>query len=131
MHMRNRSIRLAALAMAAVLLLSLALPGAALAAETDTISIRTAGDLAALSQKCSLNTWSRGKTVVLKANIDLSGTDFSPIPTFGGTFEGNGHTISGLALSQGVSYQGLFRYIQEGAVVRDLHFSGLVIAVGE
>ena len=129
--MRNRSIRLAALAMAAVLLLSLALPGAALAAETDTISIRTAGDLAALSQKCSLNTWSRGKTVVLKANIDLSGTDFSPIPTFGGTFEGNGHTISGLALSQGVSYQGLFRYIQEGAVVRDLHVTGIVTAVGE
>lgn len=131
MNMRNRSIRLSALAMVAVLLLSLVLPGAALAAETDTISIRTARDLAALSQKCWLNTWSRGKTVVLEADIDLSGVDFSPIPTFGGTFEGNGHTISGLSLSEGTSYQGLFRYVQAGAVVRDLHVTGTVAAVGE
>ena len=127
----NRSIRTAAMALAAVLVLSLALPYAALAAEQDTISIRSAADLVKLSQNCTLNTWSRGKTVVLEADIDLSGTDFAPIPTFGGVFEGGGHTISGLSLSQGDSYQGLFRYIQEGAVVRDLHVTGTVAAVGD
>jgi len=131
MKTRNLFVRLGAAGAAAVLLLSLFLPCAALAAEADTISIRTAADLAVLAQKCSLNTWSRGKTVVLEADIDLSGVDFSPIPTFGGTFEGNGHTISGLTLSGGASYQGLFRYVQEGAVVRDLYVTGTVTAVGE
>ena len=131
MKMRNSCVRLMVFTLIAALFLSLVLPYAALAAEADTISIRTAEDLAELSQKCSLDTWSRGKTVVLEADIDLRGTGFSPIPTFGGTFVGHGHTISGLSLSEGASYQGLFRYVQEGAVIRELHVSGTVTAVGD
>ncbi len=119
----------------ALLCLTLALtwlPPTALAnGDGGVIVIRTAEDLVRLSKNCSLDTWSQGKTVRLEADIDLRGADFSPIPTFGGTFEGSGHTIYSLSLTEGASYQGLFRYVQEGAVVRDLHVSGTVSAVGE
>lgn len=131
MRKPDRRFRLAAAALAALLLMTSVLPCAALAAGPDTVTLRTAADLTALARACTLNTWSRDKTVVLAADIDLTGTDFSPIPTFGGTLEGNGHTISGLSLSGGASCQGLFRYVQEGAVVRDLHVTGTVTAVGE
>ena len=55
-----------------------------------TSKLRTAEDLAELSRNCTLDSWSQGKTVYLEADLDLSGTEFAPIPTFGGTFEGQG-----------------------------------------
>ena len=86
-----------ALLMAVTLLFTLAAP-AALAAES-TVTIKTAEDLAELSRNCTLDTWSQGKTVILENDLDLHGIDFTPIPTFSGTFQGNGHTISGLTLT--------------------------------
>lgn len=68
----------------------------------------------------------RGELVRLEADIDLSGTDFTPIPTFGGTFEGQGHTISGLSITGSGNVRGLFRYIQPSGVVRDLSVEGRV-----
>ena len=130
MKTHDRGLRLTSIMLALAVLLSVSLPAAALAADRDTITIRTGADPAALSQSCTLDTWSRGKTVVLAAGMDLGATDFAPIPTFGGTFEGGGHTISGLALESGASYQGLFRCPQDGAEVRDLHVTGTITAVG-
>ena len=78
-----------ALLMAVTLLFTLAAP-AALAAES-TVTIKTAEDLAELSRNCTLDTWSQGKTVILENDLDLHGVDFTPIPTFSGTFQGNGH----------------------------------------
>lgn len=89
-----------------------------------TVTVSTAQDLLDLAQSCRLDSWSRGLTVVLAADIDLTDSGFSGIPTFGGTLEGGGHTISGLDLSGDGSVQGLFRYLQQGAVVRDLTVSG-------
>ena len=80
-------------------------------------------DLLELAQRCSLDTWSQGKTVRLEADLDLAGTAFTPIPTFGGTFDGQGHTISGLSLTGSGSKQGLFRTIQSGGVVENLTVS--------
>lgn len=117
-----------ALLLALLLLLSTAVP--AMAAETAAIFIQTAGDLTALAKSCSLDVWSQGKTVVLTADIDLTGVDVVPIPTFGGTFDGGGHTISGLSLTGSGSAQGLFRYIQERGVVRDLTVEGTVAPGG-
>lgn len=37
----------------------------------------------------------------------LTGVDFAGIPTFSGTFDGNGHTISGLSLVDDGSVDGL------------------------
>ena len=117
--------RVSALLLALILCITTAAP--ALAAEhEETIYIRTAEDLQELAQNCTLDIWSCGKTVVLQADISLSDTDFRQIPTFGGTFEGNGHTVSGLALTGITVPTGLFAVIQPGAVVRELKVSGSV-----
>ena len=113
-----------ALFMAVTLLFTLAAP-AALAAES-AVTIKTAEDLAELSRNCTLDTWSQGKTVILENDLDLHGIDFTPIPTFSGTFQGNGHTISGLTLTSSGNVRGLFRYIQNGATVQDLTVTGTI-----
>ncbi len=124
--MKQKASKFLSLLLAAVLLLSLIAPAALAAGSSDTVYLRTAEDLAELSRNCTLDSWSQGKTVYLEADIDLTGVDFAPIPTFGGTFEGQGHTISGLSLTGSGNVRGLFRYIQPTGAVRDLHISGII-----
>ena len=99
------------------LLLSLAAP---VGAAGSRITIRTPEDLVELYRRCSLDSWSRGKTVVLSADLDLSDVEFSSIPTFGGTFDGQGYTISGLTITGSGNVRGLFRYLQSGGVVQNV-----------
>lgn len=120
---RNKQ-RVIALLLALLLAGSLAAP--ALAAESGTVHIRTAQDLADLSRSCSVDGWSVGKTVYLDADIDLSGTEFQPIPIFCGTFYGQGHTVSGFSLTGSGDDRGFFRYVRDGAVVQDLTVCGSV-----
>jgi len=104
----------------------------ALAGEnSNVIYISSAKDLISLAKKCSLDTWSRGKTVILCNDIDLTGTEFTSIPVFDGTFDGQGYTISGLSLTGYNSPLGLFRYIDEGALVKNLTVNGTVAPAGE
>ena len=124
--MKRNISKILSLLLAAVLLLSLAAPAALAAERSDTVYLRTAEDLAELSRNCTLDSWSQGKTVYLEADIDLTGVEFFPIPTFGGTFEGQGHTISGLSITGSGNVRGLFRYIQPSGAVRDLHVSGSI-----
>ena len=120
--------KLTALLLAVWLLVGIAQPTAW--ADGNEITISSAKELVNFSQNCSLDTWSQGKTVRLTADIDLTSVDFAPIPTFGGTFLGDGHTISGLHIDSSGSRLGLFRSIQKGAVVQDLHVSGTVAPDG-
>ena len=83
-----------------------------------------------LAENCRLDAYSENLRVVLRANIDLTGTGFSGIPTFAGTFEGNGYTIKGLSITKEGSYQGLFRYLTDTAVVKDLKVIGTVQPAG-
>ena len=92
----------------------------------DAIYLSAPEDLLALAENCVSDTWSRGKTVVLEKDIDLTGVDFTPIPTFGGTFLGQDYVISGLNLHKEQSVVGFFRYVQKGAVVEKLHLKGTV-----
>ena len=115
--------RLSAL-LAAILIFTLTAPAAA--AAEDMISVRTAEDLLELSRKCMLDSWSHGKIVTLEADVDLTGAEFEPIPTFGGTFRGQDHRITGLSLTGSGNVRGLFRYIQAGATVQDLTVEGAV-----
>ena len=57
----------------------------------------------------------------LTASVDLSGIRWSApvIPSFAGTFDGSGHTISHLTI-KGVSDVALFGYLKPGAEVKDL-----------
>ena len=96
----------------------------------NTVTISTRKDFLRFAKNCTLDSWSAGKTVVLTADIDLGRVNFSPIPIFGGTFEGNGHTISGLNLEQDGSQLGLFRYVAEGGVVKNLKVEGNVTPGG-
>lgn len=93
-------------------------------AEEDVITISDKSSLLRLAEKCTLDTWSVGKTVNLTADIDFSGEEFTPIPTFSGTFNGNGHTVSGVIISGSGSKLGFFRYIEKGAIVKDLNVTG-------
>lgn len=105
---------------------------AADAAEEPTIviEIRSAKDLKKLGANCVNDTWSSGKKVVLKKDIDLSKEKYTPIPTFGGVFDGEGHTISGIRYVQNGTVQGFFRYIQAGAVVQNLNVAGTITPGG-
>lgn len=119
----------AAAALAAIILLTSLCP-AAVIADGNTVTVSNAEDFFNLVKNCKSDTWSRGKTVVLTDNIDLSDKTFSPIPTFGGVFDGNGYTISSVNISSKGSYLGLFRYIQKGATVKNLNVSGNIAPQG-
>ncbi len=97
-------------------------------AETPGVSyyINTLEDLMALAESCAVDSYSKNVTVYLQTDLDLTGSGFESIPTFGGVFEGGGHTISGLSLTANRSHTGFFRYVQEGAVVKELNLSGEV-----
>lgn len=105
-------------------------PLAVLADGPDNITISSVEDLLDFSRRCALDAWSQGKTVTLTADLDLKEVEFAPIPTFGGTFLGQGHTISGLRVTAAGSNMGLFRYIQPGALVQDLTVKGTVAPEG-
>ncbi len=129
--MTKRIQRLSALLLALCLALSLAAPAAyAAQAEEAAVTISSEDDLRAFAKSCALDTWSQGKTVRLTADLDLMGAEFAPIPTFGGTFLGQGHTISGLHISAAGSTQGLFRYVQPAGVIQDLTVEGTIAPSG-
>ncbi len=119
--------KLCSLALALTLILSLCAPASFAAGENTVIYINSAEDLVELSSQCSLDSWSQGKTVLLECDIDLSSVEFLPIPTFGGTFDGQGHTISGFTLEGSGNVRGLFRYIQESGVVQNLTVEGSIL----
>lgn len=77
---------------ALALLLMLALPVWAEGEETEKlpVSINSVEDLLQLVTDCRLDSWSEDRTVDLNTDLDLTGVDFAGIPTFSGTFDGNG-----------------------------------------
>ena len=97
---------------------------------SNAIHISSVKDLKNISEKCISDTWSRNKVFVLEANLDLSDSEFTSIPTFGGIFLGQGHTISGLSFSGGSNNPGLFRYVQESGEIYHLSISGTASAEG-
>lgn len=102
----------------------------AIGGDSAIIYIEKAEDLVLLSKRCSLDTWSRGKTVILKNDIDLSHVEFVTIPTFGGIFDGNGHTIKNLSLTDYGSPSGFIGLIQEGALIKNLIIQGIITPSG-
>lgn len=94
------------------------------------ITISSKEDFIAFSKKCTLDTWSQGKTVNLNCDIDFENDDFSPIATFGGTFNGNGYTICGINFSKSGSYIGVFRYLQPSGKISNLNVSATITPNG-
>lgn len=99
-------------------------------ATDNTIYINSSEDWAKFSKNASLDTYFQGKTVVLTKNIELSSLEAFQVPTFAGTFDGKGHAISGVSITESGSNQGLFRYLQEDALIKNLNISGKIAPSG-
>lgn len=96
----------------------------------EDIHIATAEDFVELAKKCKLDTYSTNKRVYLDEDIELTGAELRSIPTFGGQFFGQGHTISGYTMTDARSYTGLFAYVQEHGVIDNLNVRGSVKTEG-
>ena len=76
-----------------------------------------------------------GKTdinITLTADIDLTGKDWAPIGTdydnsYKGTFDGGGHTITGLTFTTNDEYAGLFGYLNRAGTVKNVVMEGVQI----
>ena len=69
--------------------------------------------------------WKLGINITLTADIDLKGIDWTPIgkddnKAYTGTFDGGGHTITGLAVTGSDQYAGLFGRIGSGGTVKNV-----------
>lgn len=119
--------RIAALLLLAALLPALGPTIRAEAAETErTVHISTAEQLRQLARDCTMDSFSRGLTVVLDGDIDLGEEEFCPIPSFNGVFDGGGHQVTNMITATDGSHQGMFRYIQAGGKVKNLRLEGTV-----
>ncbi len=94
----------------------------------DAVIISTAEDFKKFAADCTLDSNSLGKYYVLTADISID-AELS-VPSFSGIFDGMGHTVSGLKLSDEGSARGLFRYVEKDGVVKDLNVSGSVVPGG-
>ena len=68
--------------------------------------------------------------IILTADIDLSGTEWTPIPKFAGTFDGNNKTITGLTIKSTTTNVGLFTSIAEEGTVKNLTLDNVNITAG-
>lgn len=124
-------IRHLAAALLAALMLLACLPVTQADAAGNTIHISSEAELRDLAASCALDTWSRDKNVVLDSDLTLADPSFLPIPTFGGSFDGQGHTIHNVSITDSLSPAGLFGVVQAGGSVRSLHVVGTVAPSGD
>lgn len=93
-------------------------------AKWDRINIQTTDELEAFSRAVYNGNDCEGQTVYLLNDLDMTGVSHRAIGKhdipFMGTFEGGGHTISNLEYEYSYSYGGVFGYIGEKGVVRNL-----------
>ena len=68
--------------------------------------------------------------IILTADIDLTGTEWTPIPKFAGTFDGNGKTIMGLTIKSTTTNVGLFASIEVEGTVKNLKLDNVDITAG-
>lgn len=94
-----------------------------------TLTITDEAGFAEFAKACRIDSYSEGLYVTLGSDITLSG-EFTPISIFGGTFDGNGHTISDVNITSNGSYSGLFRYISRGGLVKNLTVKGNISPAG-
>ena len=70
--------------------------------------------------------------ITLDKNIDLTGKGWTPIGTsfdnsYKGTFDGGGHTITGLAVTTNDQFVGLFGYLNRAGTVKNVVMEGVLI----
>jgi len=128
--------RLLAAALCVVLMFML-LPAGVMAGGADVLEISTPEELLAFAEDVNSGSYNglTDAVVELTADIDMSGYDWVPMGDmdncwFSGTFEGNGHTVSNLSITEGAvdtygSYYGFFGHTWD-AVIRNVNVSGSI-----
>ena len=99
--------------------------------DKEVLHIRTVEDLIAFSENCSLDTWSDHLPVVLDDDLSLSDVDFQPIPLFNGSFDGRGHSIFDVSLTDPLAPCGFFLETGMDAIVKNLAVTGTVMPGGD
>ena len=104
---------------------------AAEGSDSGIVSITSEDDFVLLTENCKTESFSTGKTFRLDADLDLSNYENLFLPVMDGTFDGNGHQIIGVTLSEEMSDYGLFRYVTENGVVKNLTVEGEILGGDE
>ena len=94
--------------------------------------ITSADDLKTFAAMVNNGTDFSGDTIVLDESIELTENSWTPIGNaetklFKGTFDGDGHKITGLKITSG-SYIGLFGYVGEGATIKNVNLVGASVS---
>ena len=108
------------------LVMALSLTATAWAAQPTPTAVAEMGGTTYNDLHDALEAAKSGGTVELLGEVNLTG-DWTPVGTsnepFKGTFDGNGHKITGLKITSG-SYIGLFGYVGEGATIKNVNLVG-------
>ena len=106
--------------------------------EGDPFTISSTDDLDNLISMIDGGNDFSGNYIALNADVTYDNSkenNFSPIGTsttnFNGCFNGQGHTISGINISSSSGYKGLFGYIGESGVVKNLTLANSTITGGD
>lgn len=131
--------RILSVVLALVLILPcMAFSSVSFAQESDVYLIQTKAELLAWASNVNASQY-QGKVIRLGADITLATGDaqdwfngknlpaqadrWTPIASFAGTFDGDGHTISGLCVSLTTEDVGFFKRLENGAVVKNLYIT--------
>ena len=121
-----------------LLIVGLLLPLQALAmqgsgSETNPWQVATLADLQQLAAAVNGGKTFAGQYVALMADIDAQGAQLAPIGRlqsagFGGNFDGRGHSISHLSISDSAACTGLFGYAMAGSSISNITLKEATIA---
>ncbi len=104
--------------------------------QSDPYLISSEAGLRYLQQQVAGGTSFTGKYIKLNSDIALAG-EWTPIGSsaslaFAGNFDGAGHTISGMTISDStLSYAGLFGYTLNGVTIKNVKLTGVNINITE
>ena len=105
-------------------------------AQDDPYQISSEAGLRYLQAQVAAGTTYAGEYVELTSDIALTG-EWTPIGSsatlaFAGTFNGNGHTISGMTITDStLGYVGLFGYTLNGVAIRDVNLEDVNITISD
>lgn len=104
--------------------------------EDDPYQISSEAGLRYLQSQVAAGTTYAGQYFELTADIQLTG-EWIPIGSgtsqiFAGSFDGKGHTIDGMTITdETLGYAGLFGYVQNGTVIRNVNLTNVSIKIEE
>ena len=113
------------------LVMALGLTATAWAAQPTPPAVAEMGGTTYTDLHQALEAAKNGGTVKLLGDVNLTTGNWTPVgdstTPFKGTFDGDGHKITGLKITSG-SYIGLFGYVGAGAVIRNVNLVGASVS---